>query len=88
METGELTPLATTEPVQDITPAENTEYKPTAEDWADYGLWAAERQQRQMEEYPRNRRITEWPNLPESLNNRRLWSLHRPFPQGSSGVPS
>ena len=52
LETGELTPLATTEPVQDITPAENTEYKPTAEDWADYGLWAAERQQRQMEEYP------------------------------------
>lgn len=52
IETGELTPLATMEPSQDISPSDLSADEPTEEDMADFGLWAAEQERLQYEERP------------------------------------
>ncbi|MDR2533343.1 MAG: hypothetical protein LBC81_00950 [Tannerellaceae bacterium] len=71
------------EPSPDISPAD-TDYEPTAEDWADYGAYLAERESRGMEErlpQPEDYGIIE--PVPELLF-RRLWSrskTHRPLRQ-------
>ncbi len=55
VETGELTPLATMEPpteTLEINRAEDTFYKPTPEDMAEFGAWADERDRQFMEEHP------------------------------------
>jgi N12 class adenine-specific DNA methylase len=52
LETGELTPLATMEPMQDITPVQDTANEPTPEDLAEFGAWADESERRFMDEHP------------------------------------
>ena len=48
--TGELTPIADMEPLRDIPRTDGENYEPTAEDWADYGAYLAERESRDIEE--------------------------------------
>lgn len=52
LETGELTPLATLEPIQDIMPVQDTANEPTPEDLAEFGAWADESDRRFMDEHP------------------------------------
>ena len=48
--TGELTPIADVEPLQGVPHTDEEIYEPTAEDWADYGAYLAERESRGIEE--------------------------------------
>lgn len=51
VETGELTPMATSELSQHTLP-EYTPHEPTAEDLAEFGVWTAEQERRLYEEHP------------------------------------
>ena len=48
--TGELTPIADVKPLQGVPHTDEEIYEPTAEDWADYGTYLAERESRDIEE--------------------------------------
>ena len=62
VETGELTPFVPTEQSTQSPDIEKMSYRPTPEDWADYGIYAAEKDRRSMEEHlpvPKDYGITE-----------------------------